>query len=183
MCDGNGNCNDGCASLGKFGAKCDLACQDSHSNYKCAKCTGQDIESMKCLACASRFDYVARVRWCTRCPRNCRNGTCGEGGVCHGCNDGLTGDQCSSNCLSTCKQCEQSGCLLCQNGYFGDECDQECSSNCLNSTCEKDAGRCIQGCAAGFHGDRCDKRGVSNTGGKYIISYSIHFKIINFWLH
>ena len=166
MCDGNGNCYNGCALSGTFGAKCDLKCQDSHSNYMCVNCTGQDIMSMKCTACASRYYYVAAGQ-CVRCSQGCRDHTCGEGGACHGCKEGLFGDQCSFDCPRYCKQCEQSGCRLCQDGYFGEECHQQCSPNCLGAICDKNNGRCTQGCVDGFRGDRCGIRRVgtvSDTG-------------------
>lgn len=52
----------------------------------------------------------------------------------------------------------QSKIIGCQMGTFGRNCNKTCSSNCRNrGICEKDTGRCIDGCAAGWKGDFCSE--------------------------
>ncbi|XP_053379860.1 cell death abnormality protein 1-like [Mercenaria mercenaria] len=38
---------------------------------------------------------------------------------------------------------------------FGNMCDEACSDNCKNITCERDSGKCLDGCRGNFNGSFC----------------------------
>ena len=72
---------------------------------------------------------------------------------------------CNPGCIGACER-ETGGCSLCNVGYHGSRCQTECSSNCkpvtLNAIkvrkCEKDTGKCSNGCINRFHGDTCQNQ-------------------------
>ncbi|XP_046578078.1 scavenger receptor class F member 1-like [Haliotis rubra] len=90
---------------------------------------------------------------------DCKHGTCRE------CIFGWFGADCSKKCQGCWYgRCEQDTgrCVQCSPGYYSDGCFKRCSLNCCasvdgNRYCDRDAGRCLEGCVPGRWGHQCQK--------------------------
>lgn len=104
-------------------------CNEKCLDSNCLKC---NIQTGECEECKETF-YLSDNK-CEKCPDTCKN-----------------------------NNCTKSGCVSCASmERYGEFCDQNCPEHCLhtNSTnpkCEKQGGKCIEGCETNFDGPLCDK--------------------------
>ncbi|XP_046582163.1 scavenger receptor class F member 2-like isoform X3 [Haliotis rubra] len=143
---------------GRYGPNCDKLCSHHcrlHPRRNLPPC---DKDTGKCLEGCVRGrhgDHCDQL-----CSQNCINTTCNQpnGGCTLGCTDGYTGYFCNMTTVST----VQSG-TRCDSGQYGPNCDLHCSEHCglLPETnhrpCDKDTGKCLEGCVRGRHGGHCDQ--------------------------
>ncbi|XP_046327732.1 scavenger receptor class F member 2-like isoform X1 [Haliotis rufescens] len=103
------------------------------------------------------------------CGDNCLG--CHHGG-CTECIYGWYGTDCTEECqgcwYDKCEQ-EDGRCVQCPPGYHSNDCDVRCSLNCHasydgNRYCDRDTGRCLEGCVLGRWGHQCDKVCARNCG-------------------
>ena len=69
----------------------------------------------------------------------------------------VTGDECYP-CPESCIRCSNASyCSDCYIGYWGVHCENSCLMSCKNSNCDKEFGRCTEGCSDGYflEGDIC----------------------------
>ncbi|XP_046543566.1 multiple epidermal growth factor-like domains protein 10, partial [Haliotis rubra] len=143
---------------GRYGQNCDQLCSHLcrlHPGRNLPPC---DKDTGKCLEGCVRGrhgDHCDQL-----CSQNCINTTCNQpnGGCTLGCTDGYTGYFCNKTTVST-----VNGFPVCQWGRYGQNCDQLCSHLCRLHPgrnlppCDKDTGKCLEGCVRGRHGDHCDQ--------------------------
>ncbi|XP_046555213.1 uncharacterized protein LOC124264517 [Haliotis rubra] len=148
-------------SWGIYGENCDRACPfncypDPRRNLRhCQKYTG--ICSEGCV----RGYHGDQCN--ISCSGGCLNETCniGDGHCTLGCKETYIGDFCNETSdLPVHEQCSW--------GIYGENCDKTCPSNCYPDQrknlihCQKDTGKCSEGCVRGYHGDQCN---ISCSGG------------------
>ncbi|XP_048246198.1 multiple epidermal growth factor-like domains protein 10 isoform X2 [Haliotis rufescens] len=150
---------------GKYGHNCDRLCSDhcglhqGRSLQPCHKDTGKCSEG--CVR-GRHGDHCDQL-----CSQNCISTTCnqGNGGCTIGCIDGYSGYFCN---ITTGSQIQSTvsavqGVPVCEWGKYGHNCDRLCSDQCrLHRVrnlrhCQKDTGKCSEGCVRGRHGDHCDQ--------------------------
>ncbi|XP_065922235.1 delta and Notch-like epidermal growth factor-related receptor [Magallana gigas] len=168
VCDGVGNCTDGCVD-GYWGPPaCNFKCPADCKEPNCIMYSGQ------CNSCKSGFwgDTCSSL-----CPLHCIGRVCDKnsGSCTKGCTSGPNGDTCNRTCSPWCVGgiCDKQS-ATCFNGcvqnYAGSQCDEydsnhygfscslECNHNCVNSTCNGTTGLCTLGCKRGFYGYKCDRQ-------------------------
>ncbi|XP_065941961.1 multiple epidermal growth factor-like domains protein 6 [Magallana gigas] len=172
VCDGFGNCTDGCVD-GYWGPPaCNFKCPADCKEPNCIMYNGH------CNSCKSGYWGNTCI---SQCPINCIGRVCDKSsGTCtQGCTSGRYGDTCNITCSPWCvggtcdKQsatcfngCVQnwsgSQCDECDSNHYGSSCSLVCNSNCVNYTCNDTDGICSLGCKTGFHGDVCDRQCTSS---------------------
>ncbi|XP_069125855.1 multiple epidermal growth factor-like domains protein 11 [Argopecten irradians] len=97
---------------------------------------------------------------CANVPCNDTNGYCLQG-----CDDGWYGTWCTSTCPIHCRSCidfKNNTCGACEAGWYGPRCELKCSQFCKRNSfnnflyCEKESGRCSDGCISSYQGDFCN---------------------------
>ncbi|KAK7481914.1 hypothetical protein BaRGS_00026822, partial [Batillaria attramentaria] len=175
-CDSNGDCTDAvflwkvAACLqGRF---CSIpGCVGNWGRPKCTECDathyGQDCRE-KCGHCngGERCNPHTGV-----CPRGCAPGWRPDDKCQTRCEAGTYGPSCQGKCSEGCAadcddmsghcdckpgwqhsdKCENK----CEEGTYGHDCNMTCGHCAESSACERDTGRCTQGCVDGFEGDNC----------------------------
>ncbi|XP_071078674.1 multiple epidermal growth factor-like domains protein 6 [Haliotis cracherodii] len=150
---------------GKYGHNCDRLCSDDCGLYHgrnlrpCHKVTGKCLQG--CVR-GRHGDHCDQL-----CSPNCISTTCnqGNGGCTIGCIEGYSGYFCN---ITTGVQTQTTvstvqGVPVCEWGKYGHNCDRLCSDHCrLHPVrnlrhCQKDTGKCSEGCVRGRHGDHCDQ--------------------------
>ena len=160
-----GVCLHGCEK-GVYGTNCDRECKIAN----CDQCVlaYSAIGVAKCGTCAEGY-YPGNMA-CVPCSGHCVEGKCnGSTGHCvDGCEFVLFGSKCDRKCkILNCLKCGETElnkamyCIDCNDGMYYDYMNEgcrNCSENCIGgrNTCERNTGRCRNGCKPGFTGKRCD---------------------------
>ncbi|XP_060578468.1 proprotein convertase subtilisin/kexin type 5-like [Ruditapes philippinarum] len=128
-------------------------CQIRNDSLVCADCPeGQIFNGKTCEPHTSL------------CSKGC-SAYCDSSGLCQGeCNDGWSGETCSTQCNSKCLKCSKengNSCLLCKSNFYSTNCSLACNTACIvqsgKHTCEHADGYCLNGCKQAFWGNTCDK--------------------------
>ncbi len=157
ICYKNGTCVN--CPEGKSGDLCELNCEPN-----CKACN--KIDYKKCLKCIDNYYLLNNV--CQLCNEGCKDGKCGEGGVCE-CKEGFYGSTCENKC-SNCPEggCNKNGSCIneiadCKDSnYFGLFCNESCSAEC--DTCNR-KGECHYCKNKSKFGLKCDKDCSNCPGG------------------
>ncbi|XP_071078677.1 multiple epidermal growth factor-like domains protein 10 [Haliotis cracherodii] len=143
---------------GKYGHNCDRLCSDHcrlhpvRNLRPCQKDTGKCSEGCVRGQHGDQCDQL--------CSPNCIKNSCIQlnGGCTIGCIEGYSGYFCNITTVSAVQ-----GVPVCEWGKYGHNCDRLCSDHCrLHPVrnlrhCQKDTGKCSEGCVRGRHGDHCDQ--------------------------
>ncbi|XP_071104301.1 scavenger receptor class F member 1-like [Haliotis cracherodii] len=140
---------------GRYGELCDRSCAPH-----CAPMSGSavgvcDRDTGRChKGCVPGWHGVLCSRACS--SSNCKKNVCNQAnGHCSlGCKENYLGDVCS-------EVLNADGVRQCVPGNYGKSCDSSCPPHCApisGSTvgvCDRDTGRCHEGCVPGWRGDHC----------------------------
>ncbi|WAR20333.1 SREC-like protein [Mya arenaria] len=104
--------------------------------------------------------------FCVRkCLETCSNGRCDKSsGLCNTCASGYHGKHCQKTCSDECLNgiCDKSSgiCKNCTQTYL-ENCSQECGEECQEkngfSQCDRQSGKCLNGCNLYHYGHYCNK--------------------------
>ena len=109
-----------------------------------------------CIQCQD--GYYLSGTYCYQCKQYCTK--CSSSSSCSECVQGRYGYQCDSACSSVCLGCTSSSdCTACIAGRYGSACQSYCPLGCNNILCDKNTGKCTEGCRPGFYalGADCNK--------------------------
>ncbi|XP_048246201.1 cell death abnormality protein 1-like isoform X2 [Haliotis rufescens] len=143
---------------GKYGHNCDRQCSDQCRLHPVRNLRHCHKDTGKCLQGCVRGrhgDHCDQL-----CSPNCIRNSCIQlNRECTiGCMEGFSGYFCNITTVSTVQ-----GVPVCEWGKYGHNCDRLCSDQCrLHPVrnlrhCQKDTGKCSEGCVRGWHGDHCDQ--------------------------
>ncbi|KAK7481918.1 hypothetical protein BaRGS_00026826, partial [Batillaria attramentaria] len=132
----------------KYGRDCRNTCSKGCVNNTCDQLTG---------VCSCRAGWNPQD---AKCKTGCEAGTYGPS--CQGkCSEGCAADCDDMSGHCDCKpgwrhsyKCEEK----CEEGTYGHDCNMTCGHCAESSACERDTGRCTQGCVDGFEGDNCHEQ-------------------------
>ncbi|XP_048247508.1 platelet endothelial aggregation receptor 1-like isoform X2 [Haliotis rufescens] len=140
---------------GIYGKRCDKPCNvnchpHTNNNTYCDKDTG------KCLhGCISGW---SSDKCNFPCRKNCIDHICNQqtGQCTEGCKGNHRGDMCDEYEVPV-----RISKKRCGPGIYGQRCDRLCNVNCHphtnnNTYCDKDTGKCLQGCVSGWSSDQCN---------------------------
>ncbi|WAR20049.1 SREC-like protein [Mya arenaria] len=108
------------------------------------------------------------------CFEKCSNGSCDKSsGLCNVCASGYHGKYCQKTCSEECLNgiCNKSSgiCKTCTRTYL-ENCSQECGKECLEINgfpqCDRESGKCLNGCKLYQYGHYCNNS-CKNCKGNY----------------
>ncbi|XP_060576870.1 multiple epidermal growth factor-like domains protein 10 [Ruditapes philippinarum] len=128
-------------------------CQIHNASLVCADCPEGQIFNGK--TCESNTSL---------CSKECST-NCDSNGICKGeCNEGWTGETCSTQCNSKCLKCtknNRNSCLQCKGNFHSTDCNFACNPACIvqsgSQTCAHASGYCLNGCNQTFWGGTCEQ--------------------------
>ncbi|XP_046327738.1 scavenger receptor class F member 1-like isoform X1 [Haliotis rufescens] len=150
--------------------------QASHGRQVSGKLTHNTVKilmmwktvSLVAMFIALMVLVVLYVKSTIKCGDNCLRSNFG---TCIECVVGWYGAECTKKCQGCKDICEKhtGRCKQCQPGYFSDECNRPCALNCrvsfdVDRHCDRDTGRCLDGCVPGRWGHQCERLCTSTCG-------------------